>query len=67
MKICFLPCGVTETAVEYIFHKNNLNYVKHLLFKGALCSFGEEIQSNIFNIYNVSEVKIQTQNYLPFL
>ena len=29
-------------------------------FKGALCSFGEEIQSQNFYIYNINEVIIQT-------
>ena len=31
------------------------------LFKGALCSFGEEIKpQNIFNIYSINEVITQT-------
>ena len=30
--------------------------------KGALCSFGEEIQTHIFYIFNSNEVTIQTHN-----
>ena len=30
-------------------------------FKAALCSFGEEIQTQIIIIYNINEVTIQTQ------
>ena len=35
-------------------------------FKGALCSFGEEIKSQNFNIYCIHEVIIQTKKYLFF-
>ena len=31
-----------------------------ILFKWALCSFGEEIQTQNFNVYNVNEVKNTT-------
>ena len=32
------------------------------MFKGALCSIEEETQTQIFNIYNISEVIIQIEN-----
>ena len=32
-------------------------------FKGALCSFGEEIKTLNINIWNIKEVIIQTQKY----
>ena len=35
-------------------------------FKGALCSSGEEIQTQDFDTYNINEVRIQTQKYLSF-
>ena len=34
--------------------------------KGALCSVGEEIQTQNFYIYNIKEVMIQTQEHLSF-
>ena len=34
--------------------------------KGALCSFGEEIKTQAFIIYNINEVIIQTQKYIFF-
>ena len=34
--------------------------------KGALCSFGEEIQNQSFNIYDINEARIQSQKYLLF-
>ena len=39
---------------------------KYLSFniKGAACSFGEGIQMQNFNIYNINEVIIWTQKYL---
>ena len=33
-------------------------------FKGALCSFGKEIQTQNFHIYSINVVKTQTQIYL---
>ena len=42
-------------------HKSALSFMCQIL-KGALCSFGEGIQTNT---YNVNEVTIQT-NYLSF-
>ena len=30
----------------------------------ALCSFGEEIQTQNFNIYNITEVIIRTHKYI---
>ena len=32
--------------------------------KGAICSFGEEIQTQVFNIYKMNEVRTQTQKYI---
>ena len=37
--------------------------LKKVPFKGALCSFGEEIQT-LFYIYSINEVIIQTLTYL---
>ena len=42
---------------------NRCEYVHHINLKGALCCFGEEIQTQNFNIYNINEATIQTHKY----
>ena len=41
-----------------------LNFFLFLCIKGALCSFGEEIQTQNCNINNINEVMIQTGKYV---
>ena len=36
------------------------------LFKGALCCFGEEIQTQDFKMYNNNEIITQTHKYVSF-
>ena len=49
---------------------HNVNRATHesdeIAIKGALCNFGEEIQTQNFNVYNINEVIIQNQKYLFF-
>ena len=42
-------------------------YNSNEVVEGALCSFGEETQTQNFNIYNVNKEIIQTEKYLSFL
>ena len=43
---------------SWIFQTEDLQYIQ-----GALCSFGEEIQTQSFNIYSINVVTIQKNVY----
>ena len=63
-----IPTAEKWITVQRRFEKQagtkttTINHLTRLTFKGALCSFGEEIQTHSFNIYNINEVKNKLRN-----
>ena len=61
-----IVCHATAMLCETYELSQVLECLRSTDIKGALWSFGEEIQTQIFHIYNMNEVIIQTQKYLCF-
>lgn len=64
VKICVNLTGLHHVAKEEKEVADNAIWFMIRGIKGSLCSFEEEIQTQIINIYKVNEVLIQTQTYV---
>ena len=53
-----------HTPIRTFVNLCNPHFTLNCHFKGALCRFEGEIQTQNFNIYNIHEVMVQTQKYL---
>ena len=58
----------TYCRAKHTVSKSSVSLFPHLESdpKWALCSFGDEIQAQNSNIYNITEVVIQTHKYIFF-
>ena len=58
------------SAAGFVIKPSSALFIQSLywlffFFKGAVCSFGGDIQTQNFYIYNINEVIIQNQIYFP--
>ena len=60
---CVCRLGGTDIWTTKTFFRH-IQDITRTLIKGELCSYGEKIQTHKCNIYNITEVIIQTQKYI---
>lgn len=58
-----LLAGWKESVDPLKINKTN-NYLVKICIKRTLCSFGEEVQIQNFNMYNIIEVMRPSQEYV---